>query len=64
MNLVQGMLEELARARELLRLYEGIPTGVFGAAVIRAAIKDAEQSMAVQDLPDMIRAFEALEKLE
>jgi len=64
MNLVQGMLEELARARELLKVYEDIPTGAFGAAVIRAAIKDAEQSMAVQDLPDMIRAFKALEKLE
>lgn len=63
MNLIEGINEQLTRARELLKLYEGIPIGGFGAA-IRQAIKDAENSMANGDAVGMIRAYKAPEALK
>lgn len=64
MNLVDGLNEELERARELLEVYEGIPTGGFGAAVIRQAIKHAETSMQLGDTVEMLKAYGELKKLE
>ena len=64
MNLIDGLNEQLTRARELLKLYEGIPTGGFGAMMIRQAIEHAESSMRDGDTVQMIFAYKALEKLE
>ena len=66
MNLVQGMLEELARARELLSNYEDLPpqSGWFGAAIVKQAIGHAESSMTDGDLPEMLSAYEELKGLE
>lgn len=64
MNPIDGLNYELNRARGLLKLYEGIPTGIFGVAVIRQAITNAEMSMAHGDTVGMLQAYKALEALE
>lgn len=64
MNLIDGLNEELERARELLKVYEGIPTGGFGAVVIRQTIKHAERSMQLGDTVEMLKAYGELKKLE
>ena len=64
MNLIEGLNSELTRARELLKLYEEIPTGGFGAMMIRQAIYDAEKSIAHGDTVGMLEAYKALEALE
>ena len=64
MNLIGGLNQELDRARELLEVYEGIPTGGFGAMMIRQTIKYAEKSMQLGDTVEMLRAYSKLQKLE
>ena len=64
MNLMESLHAELKRARELLEMYESIPTGAFGAAVIRKTIKHAEASIQDGDVVEMIKAHEHLKKLE
>lgn len=64
MNLIDGLNSELTRARELLKLYEGIPTGAFGVALIKTVIEHAELSMRTDNLPEMMKAYDALRKLE
>ena len=64
MNLIDGLNEELERARELLEVYKSIPTGGFGAMVIREKIKHAEMSMQLGDTVGMLRAYGELQKLE
>lgn len=38
----EKLKKEIIRCKELLKLYEEIPTGFFGASVIKMAIKNAE----------------------
>lgn len=64
MNLVDGLNQELERARELLDVYEGIPSGGFGAMVIRETIEHAEKSMQLGDTVEMLKAYGSLQKLE
>ena len=64
MNLIEGLNSELTRARELLKLYESIPTGGFGVTVIRPVIEHAELSMRIDNLPEMMKTYDALRKLE
>ena len=52
------------RARELLEVYEGIPTGGFGAMMIRQAIEHAERNMQLGDTVEMLKAYGELKKLE
>jgi len=64
MNFVDGFKQELERARELLIVYQGIPTGQFGAIMIKEAIDKAEISMLTGDVVEMIHAYNALKALE
>lgn len=64
MNLIDGINEELERAKKLLKCYESIHTGAFGAVVIRQTIKHAERSMQNGDTVEMVKAYKALQKLE
>lgn len=61
MNLMDGLVKELTRNREILKLYEEIPTGVFGAAMIRESILAGEQAIADGDTVAMLRAYADLE---
>lgn len=60
-NLISGLDEQLKRNRELLKLYEEIPAGAFGAAMIRKDIEAGEKALADGDVVAMLRAFKALE---
>ena len=64
MNPIDGLDYELLRAKELLKIYEGIPTGGFGAAIIKQTIKDAEVSIQMGDVVEMVKAYKKLERLE
>jgi hypothetical protein len=64
MNLVDGFKQELERARELLIVYQGTPTGQFGAMMIKQAIERAETSILTGDVVEMIRSYNELKALE
>jgi len=56
--------EELVRNRELLKLYESIPTGVFGAAMLRKDIKDTENAIRTENLAAMVSCLKRLRENE
>ena len=64
MNLIDGLNIELKRAKELLELYESIPTGGFGAAMIKQTIQDAESCIQQGDTVRMLDAYQRLQNLE
>ena len=49
------------RCREVLKQYEQITEGAFGAMMIRQDIKNAEAAMASGDVVEMLAAYNALE---
>jgi hypothetical protein len=59
-TLAEELPAELERCRELRDEYKLISTGGFGVMVIDRAIKQAEKSMAEQDVAAMIRALKEL----
>jgi hypothetical protein len=60
-NLMDGLIDELNRNRELLKQYEAIgPAGMFGAHFIKQAIKDGEDSIRSGDVVQMLRAYSEL----
>ena len=61
MNLLEGLLKQLNRNREILKLYEDIPSGAFGAAMIRESILVAEKAIVDGDTVAMLRAYKELE---
>lgn len=65
-NLVEGLLEQMNRCRELIKQYEGLPNGVgaFAAAMIRQDIVNAEKAIGCGDAVEMLRCFEALKGCE
>ena len=64
MNLLEGLHKELDRAKELLKLYQEIPGGAFGASMISLRIEQAERSLKGNSIEDMAVAYNALEALE
>lgn len=64
MNLIEGLHQQVDRARELQKFYEEIPGGSFSAQTIEATIRRAESSIASGDVVDMLDAYGELEALE
>jgi hypothetical protein len=61
-NLVEGLLDEMNRCRELLKDYEQIgPAGMFGHAAITEAIRNGEKALGGGDIAEMVAAFKALQ---
>ena len=60
MNLIDGLNSELKRAKELLEVYESIPTGGFGAVMIKQTIDHAELSMQTGNTVEMVNAYQRL----
>ena len=57
-NLMDGLINELNRNRELLKEYEAIGSaGIFGAHFIRQAILRGEQSICSGDVIQMLSAY-------
>lgn len=62
MNLVEGILKQCQRVREIVPLYEEIgPAGVFGATMLKAAITEGEAALASGDVVRMLAAYKSLE---
>ena len=60
MNLAEALAKEIERNRELLKLYQGIPTGAFGAAMINHDIKVAVEALASGDIVKIVQAYDAM----
>lgn len=63
MNLIEGIVKELNRNRELVKEYRaiGLP-GMFGAMMIEKDIKDAEKCLTEDDTIEMIKCYERLKE--
>lgn len=61
-NLMEGLIEETNRCRELVRVYEELPNGVgrIGATLIKQDIAAAEAAMGSGDVVGMVKAYQAL----
>ena len=62
MNLIEGLQEEMTRNRKILKIYEEIPQGAFGAMMIKKDIADAEKALASGDTIEMIRVYKSLKE--
>jgi hypothetical protein len=62
-NLIEGLIEQMNRNRELVEAYKsiGIP-GTFGAAMLTADIQAAEKAMGEGDTVAMLKCFAALKE--
>lgn len=60
LSLAEALPREQQRVRELLPLYDAIPTGVFAATLMRQALTRAEQASASGDGIAMLRCYEDL----
>lgn len=64
-NLMDGLLRQMNRCRELIAQYEMIgPSGAFGKAVIKARITAAEKAISSNDVAEMVSAYKGLEGCE
>ena len=59
-NLMDGLVDELNRNRELKAEYDKIPTGFFGASMIKIDIKIGEDAINSGDVIQMMTAYTAL----
>lgn len=65
MTLGEDYPNQQKRCRELLILYEQIgPGGIFGAAILRQTLKEADEAVISGDLPRMILAYEDMKARE
>ena len=63
-NLMEGLRRELKRAKDVLDLYESIPSGMFGATMIKREIAMAEDAIASGDIESMLKAYTHLKAIE
>jgi len=61
-NLMEGLLQELNRNRELLSIYRSIPEGAYGALIIERDITDGERAIADNDVVAMLRSYKKLQE--
>jgi hypothetical protein len=61
-NLIEGLLSEMNRVRELIKEYESLPdnAGWFGSSMMKVAIKNAEDAMAKGDVVAELKAYQEL----
>lgn len=60
MSLIEGLQKEMNRNRKLLKVYESIPNGSFGAMFIRKDIECAEKAIAESDTIRMMQVLKSL----
>lgn len=58
--LAEALPNEQRRVRELLPLYDAIPTGAFAATMMRQALDRAERAASSGDLIAMLQSYEEL----
>ncbi len=59
-NLAEAFPVEQRRVRKLVAIYDTIPNGAFGAAMLRQALTRAEQAAASGDVVAMLRSYQEL----
>lgn len=59
-NLIDGLHSEMNRVREVISVYNDIPAGALAAAIMKNAIREAEESISSGDVMRMLRAYEEL----
>jgi len=64
-TLMDGLMDEMNRCRELLTMYEEIgPAGAFGAVMIKRDIAFAELSIRENDVVKMLQAYSSLKECQ
>lgn len=63
-NLMDGLLKEMNRAREVKKMYDDIPQGAFGSVMIQRSITNAEKAISNNDVVQMIICYKELQKIE
>ena len=63
-NLAEALPAEQRRVRELLDVYNTIPTGAFAAAMLRDALERAERAAAAGDVVAMARSYAELKECQ
>lgn len=65
-NLIEGLLEEMNRVRELTKEYESLPdnAGWVGASLMKASIQNAENAIKEGDIIKELKAYEDLKTFE
>jgi hypothetical protein len=63
-NLMDGLLSEMNRAREVKAMYDEIPQGKFGSIMIQQSIERAERSIKDNDVVAMLQAYNDLKEIE
>jgi hypothetical protein len=65
-NLMDGLLSEMNRVRELIQDYKELPNnaGWFGVSIMTCSIKFAEQAISENDVIKMLRVYETLKNHE
>ena len=61
MILMEGLLAEIKRNRELVEVYKTIPSGKFAQTMLQRDIEDAEEAIKNGDTISMIRCYNTLE---
>jgi len=61
-DLMDALLQELNRNRELVRLYRDFPEGTYAAGMIEQDIKSGERAIADNDVVRMLRSYERLKE--
>jgi len=59
-NLIKGLHDEIVRCKELKKLYDEIPTGLFGSTMIQKEIGVAERAIESGDIKAMLTSLNAL----
>ncbi len=55
---------EQARVRKVLAIYQSIPEGIFGAAMIEQSLKDADEAVMSGDIIKMLAAYNDLKEID
>lgn len=60
-TIAEALPVEQQRGRDLLRLYDATPTGVFAATMMRQSLARAERAAAAGDVVAMLAAYKDLQ---
>lgn len=63
-NLMDGLLRQMNRAREIKKLYDEIPEGRFGSMMIQQMITHAEKSISSGDVVEMLYSYSELKEIQ
>ena len=59
-NIADALAKEIKRNQELLEVYRDIPTGVFGATMIKEDIDFAIDALAGGDIVEILKAYKRM----